>query len=249
MRNFIFIFAVIFWCSDLNAQQSIRDSSIAANILDFTYGHYLPSGDMSDRFYDNSALGISFTRKFESNFFLTLNYSFLFRDKVKEDSIFNPISTESGFLIDGNGQFAEYFLYQRGFKWDISFGKLFPFGPNPNSGFFASAGIGLLQHKIKIQHIANTAPQIIGEYQKGYDRLSNGLMLSQFLGYRLLSNNRLINIVTGFEFNQAFTKNRRDFNFDEMKKDDKQRVDLLSGFRFGISLPLYKKVPKDFYFY
>jgi hypothetical protein len=246
----ILLFCVLHLSLQSNGQQSVKDSSISATVLDFSFAQHIPGGDMGERFFTNSSLGFSVNHKFENNTFITANYSFIFRDQVKEDSILNSISTSSGFVIDGNGQFAEYFLFERGFMTSISFGKLFPiYGPNPNSGFFISGGCGIMQHKIKIQHLANTAPQIRGDYQKGYDRLSNGFMLTQMVGYRLLSNNRLVNGMFGIEFNQAFTKNRRDINFDTQQKDTSKRLDLLSGIRFGISLPLYRKVPKDFYFY
>ncbi len=83
--------------------------------------------------------------------------------------------------------------------------------------------------------------------KKGYDRLSNGIGFTQSVGYLFLSNNRIANFFAGIEMNEAFTKNRRDFNYDQMKKDNQLRTDLLFGIRIGWILPLYKKAPKEFY--
>ncbi len=48
---------------------------------------------------------------------------------------------------------------------------------------------------------------------------------------------------------QAFTQNRRGYNFDLMQADHKKRLDLLSSVKAGIFIPLYKKAPNDFYTY
>lgn len=84
-------------------------------------------------------------------------------------------------------------------------------------------GVGILQHKIRIEHQDNKIPQLEGDYLKGYDRLSNGLMVHQFVGYFHMSNNRLINFFVGAEAWQGFTKNRRDLNFDTKMHDDKTK--------------------------
>jgi hypothetical protein len=81
-----------------------------------------------------------------------------------------------------------------------------------------------------------------------YDRLTNGLCLSQFLGYTNFSNSRRINFYAGLEFMEGFTKNRRNYNFDTAMKDDASRLDFFLGFKLGWIIPLYKKVPKEYYY-
>jgi hypothetical protein len=46
----------------------------------------------------------------------------------------------------------------------------------------------------------------------------------------------------------GFTKSRRSFNFDTMEQDLQKRLDIYFGPRVGFILPLYKKMPKDFYY-
>ncbi|MBL0047656.1 MAG: hypothetical protein IPP32_06105 [Bacteroidetes bacterium] len=161
----------------------------------------------------------------------------------------DSIKTTTGYVIDANGQYAETRMFELGYTASVKFGKLFPYlSPNKNSGFFCVASVGMLQHKIRIEDIGNRSPQLTKEYRKGYDRLTNGMSIGEFVGYLYLSNNRLINLYGGFEFTQAFTQNRRSYNFDTMERDTKKRNDYLSGFRLGIILPLYKRGPMDFYY-
>ena len=104
-----------------------------------------------------------------------------------------------------------------------------------------------MQHKIRIENDENQAKQISGDYVKGYDRLTNGFALMQYVGYQYLSNRRLVNFNLGVELYEGFTQNRRSYNFDEMRKDDTKRKDYLFGIRFGWVIPLYKKVPNLYY--
>jgi hypothetical protein len=98
-----------------------------------------------------------------------------------------------------------------------------------------------LQHKIRIEVVDNTIPQLFGDYKKGYDRLTNGIALSQYVGYFYMGNRRTVNFSLGLEIMEAFTKNRRDYNFDTMEKDDHLRMDLLIGLRLNWSIPFYSK--------
>ena len=99
-------------------------------------------------------------------------------------------------------------------------------------------GVGIFQHKIRVQEDPNSfVPIIAGEYKKGWDRLSNGLALRQFVGYQHLSLNGLVNFYAGFEFMQAFTQNRRVQDFKLMTKLDEKRFDLMYGIKVGWTLP------------
>jgi hypothetical protein len=109
-------------------------------------------------------------------------------------------------------------------------------------------GGGMLQHKILIDNEDRNVPSISGDYKKGYDRLSNGFALREFIGYQFLSNYRLINFYAGVEFIQAWTKCRRIVNFDTMQRDLTKRHDLLIGIRVGWLLPIYNRMPDEYYY-
>jgi hypothetical protein len=245
----LFLFLLAFSLPSFS-QVSVKDSVFAIQMIQGNYSLHFPGGHLKDRFGASSMIGPSFMNKTKSNYLFGFHFNFLFGSKIREEGILDGISTASGNIIDKNGQFTEVRLYQRGFSTGVTFGKLFPvLSPNKNSGFIVTGGVGLLQHKIRIENPGNTAPQILGDYTKGYDRLSNGLSVSGFAGYLFLSNSRLLNFYGGFEHIRAFTQNRRDLNFDTMEKDETKRLDLLSGFRVGWIIPLYKKMPQKYYYY
>jgi hypothetical protein len=232
------------------AQKNIKDSVVSIPALQVSYSFQFPALDLAKRFGNNSNVALGFTFKNKTNWIFALENAFIFGNQIKENQILKNISTQEGYVIAANGQIAEVNLYQRGFFSHARFGRLFSFfAPNVNSGFYATVGIGFLQHKIRIDNVGNTAPQLSQEYKKGYDRLTSGLMISEFLGYSFLSNNRRVNFFAGFEFMQAFTKNKREYNYDLMEYQVQNRKDFLSGIRIGWVIPLYKKLPNDFYYY
>ncbi len=231
------------------AQFNVRDSSVSFAMLGGTFAYQIPGGDLADRFGNNFNVGGTFQWKTKKNWIVGVDGSFMFSDQVKENNILEKISTSQGFIIAQDGFYADVYLYERGFMFSAKAGKIFPlFGPNPNSGLMATLGAGLLQHKIRIEDKGNRAPQLNDDYKKGYDRLTNGLSLTEFFGYINFSNRRLVNFMAGFEFTQAFTRSRRDFNFDTMTRDDKTRLDLLFGFRVAWIIPFYKRVPREYYY-
>lgn len=236
-------------CLETKAQSNIRDSSIAMHIVSIGYTIQLPAGDLADRFGFSSMVGGSYAYKLKNNWILSLNGGFIFGDQLKEDSILNNIANEDGLILGNDGNFASINLYERGIHFSLTAGKLFPFKkPNPNSGIIIQAGPSFLQHKIRIE-TSEGVPQLNNEYKKGYDRLTNGIGLNESVTYVYFGNKYLVNFYFGLDLIQSFTKNRRDFNFDTMSKDDSSRIDLLFGFKAGWMLPLYRKAPQKFYYY
>lgn len=233
------------------AQVNLKDSNVVAPMVCSSYALQVPGADMAERFGINSAIGLQFLLKNKKNWIYGLSGDFIFGSLVKEKGIMDSIKTSDGFLIAGNGKLVDTRLLERGFSSFLKFGKMFSgFGPNKNSGIVAIVGMGFIQHKIRIELIDGdneTTPQLNDEMKKGYDRLSNGVAFSQSVGYLYLGNNRITNFYAGLEVIEAFTKNRRSFDYDLMKKDDQQRTDILFGIRVGWILPLYKRAPKEFY--
>jgi hypothetical protein len=226
-----------------SAQYNIRDTTISFPMIGVTFAYQFPGGDMADRYGSNFNTGGVFLWKLRSNWIIGIEGDFLFSDAVKENNILDKYRTLDGNIINQNGQYADVFLYERGLKFELKMGKIFPvIGPNKNSGLMANIGVGYLQHKIKIETPESTIPYLMDEYSKGYDRFCSGLSLTEFLGYINFGNKRLINFYGGLEFTQAFTKNRREINFDTGLKDDKSRMDLLFGLRIGWVFPMYKRV-------
>ena len=232
-----------------NSQVSIRDSSIAFPMFSINYAYQTPGSDLAKRFGDDSNIGANLTYKTKKNYLFGLEGNYFFGTMLKEDSILDKISTADGNIINGNGEYADIRMFERGFYITGKIGKMFPvIGPNPNSGLFIMGGAGFLQHKIRIENPGNTVPQIAGDYAKGYDRLTNGFAITEFVGYMHMGSNRLVSFYIGIECVQAWTQNRRSYNFDQMKRDTDKRFDALYGIKLGWILPLYKRVPDKYYF-
>jgi hypothetical protein len=245
---FLLVFTFVFSLDSL-AQISVKDSSVFIPHIDVSYGYQYSYGDLARRFGNNSKVQMNLDFKTKKHWTYGINASYIFGKDVRE-SIFDSISTSNGGIIGKNGEYADVRLFERGFTVVATAGRMFSFKePNPNSGFVINVGIGLLQHKIRIETIGNGVPQLSKQYKKGYDRLSNGILFTQDVGYLYFSNNRLKNIYIGFECMEGFTQNRRSYNYDTMMKDTEKRTDILIGGRIAWILPLYKRAPREYYFY
>lgn len=212
-------------------------------------GFHIPSQDLADRFGANASIGGGYMFKHKSGWLIGADFQYLFGGQVKEDSILDQLRAINGEILNEWGEYATVLLSQSGFYAGAKIGRIIPLSPkNPNSGIYVSLGSGLLQHKIRIDNQANNAPQILGDYKKGYDRLSNGLALQGMIGYMHIGSNQFNNFFVGLEFTQAWTQNRRSLNFDTRTQDTSLRVDQLLGIRIGWMIPVYRNVSSDYYY-
>ena len=212
-----------------------------ALLFSLSYAGHKPGGDLANRFGNNFSFGTGaglITNK--GNWLVGLDFAYLFGGEVKEDVVAS-LRTPDGYIIGNDRGYANIELRERGFYAGGYIGKLISIGlPNPRSGIRVTLGAGLLQHKIRIQDDPlSGVPQLSGDYKKGYDRLSNGLAFSEFIGYQVMSMDKRVNFYAGLEFTQGMTMSRRDFNFDTRTKDETERKDLLFGIRVGWVIPLY----------
>ncbi len=229
-------------------QVDIKDSTIQVLMISANYSLEQSAADLKDRFGLTSFLGPAFSLKTDNNWFYSAEFDFMFGNSVKQNPL-SIIETERGRLINGQGTIEPLEKRQRGFRSEVRAGKVFPIlGPNPNSGIFLQAGAGFIQHRIDYKQQSGALFQLQGDYEKGYDRLTNGLMLSQTLGYLNLSDNKLINFSVAFQISQSFTKNRRDWNFDTRSPMNEQRLDMLYGVRVEWTFPVYDQASEGFYY-
>ncbi|MDL2262534.1 hypothetical protein LJC11_03410 [Bacteroidales bacterium OttesenSCG-928-I21] len=245
-----FTYLILLLLCSLSSFGQINDSSINVWQFEINYSFQVPGGDIADRFGVNSTIGVGLTYKLKSNWTIGVEANYLFGGNVKQDTILDNLRVNVGEIINKYGEYGTIIMSERGFYGGVKIGKLFPVGkPNKNSGIVVNVGAGLLQHKIHIENKDNNTPPVLNDYKKGYDRLTNGLALREFVGYQYLSSNKLVNFYVGFEFHQAWTQCRRDFNFDTKQKDNTKRNDFLYGIRVGWILPLYKRTPETYYYY
>ncbi|MCP3928456.1 MAG: hypothetical protein GY705_05075 [Bacteroidetes bacterium] len=249
--KFLFIPFIIVLSVQVSLSQEAAANSGNALLVKISYGAQRPGGHLSDRFGNNLNVGGGaewITAK--NNFLFGLDGGFLFGNTVKQDVLAN-LRTEEGSIISNDRVYANIELRERGIQLGVFVGKLFSLSnKNPRSGIRITVGGGLLQHKIRIQDDPiKTVSQLSGEYKKGYDRLTNGFALTEFIGYQILSANRQINFYAGFEFVQGFTKDRRDWDYYEQQKLEVDRLDQLYGFKVGWILPFYiGQNPEEIYY-
>lgn len=242
--KFLLIFFVI---TGFIRAQRVSDTCLNVPMITVSFSGQTPLGDLKDRFGENLSVGGSFLFKHRKTWIVGVEGAYFFSKNVKEDVV-KQMTTSESFIIDNEGYPADLRITERGFNAYIVVGKVFPkLGNNPNSGLITNFGFGYLQHKIKLYDAGQKIAAVKSDMAKGYDRLSGGFAMNQFIGYMYLSNNRLVNIIAGFEFHEAFTKSYRGFNYDTGLSDTKNRKDYLIGFRISWILPLYKRV-QDFYY-
>ncbi len=248
MYRCLFFTILLFLYGTLFCQ--VKDTSAVIPMISFNTGYDIPAADMAKRFGPNLKAGLSFTIKWPHFFLLGADFNYLFSEKLNETGIFDNLKTSSGVIINRFGEIARIKLSERGFYAGIKAGKLFPrYGPNPHCGIIATFSAGMLQHKINIENDGNNVPQLLGDYTKGYDRLTNGLALQQFVGYMFMNNKGTYNFYAGLEFTQGFTQSRRSWDFDRQCRDTQKRIDLLFGIRAGWIIPLYRRMSTEYYYY
>lgn len=234
----------------ISAQVNIADSTISLWMLQVGYKGFLPGGDMASRYGFTSTAGLTVGYKWASGYYVTAGAHSLFGGKIKEDSILRNITIE-GFLIDNEGNFVAPRPSETGFIVPFSVGKIFQtgFAPNKNSGIYAEIGGQFIQHRVWFNIPRNRVPALTKEYQKGYDRLTNGVGITQSIGYRNFSNNSFYNFSIGLDFSQNFTQNRRAMDFDTGQKDTRKRIDLLFGISINWIFPIYKQADDKVHYY
>lgn len=208
---------------------------LTANII---FGAHKSAGDLADRFGNHLSTGLGMDFITHKDWLLGAQGIFYFGSDVKENVIAS-LETD-GLIFGGIGDIASIELRQRGIQFEGHVGRIFRLNAKKRSGIRTTIGGGFYQHKVRIQDDpVVSVPQLDKNYKKGYDRLSNGFGFTQFIGYQHLGSMRRANFIIGIELTEAFTKNRRSFNYDTRSTDDKSRLDLVVGIRAAWLLPFY----------
>jgi hypothetical protein len=252
MNKIITILLISIFIYKYTYSQHVKDSSIFIPAISAAYSFQIPGGDLATRFGCSSTIGGSFLTKLKSDWVFAVEGSYLFGNILHKEAtgVLDNLRTSNGEIINKNGNYSVVLLTERGFYFGAKGGKLiFKGKSNPNSGILITFSGGLLQHKIKIENDGSDTPQILGEKKKGYDKLTNGFALGEFIGYMYFGKKEIANFYAGFEFYQAWTKCRRDFNFDTMQKDTKKRHDYIYSIKIGWIIPFYKRNSEKWYVY
>lgn len=221
-------------------QEQRRSNEGTVILCNFSFGGGIPGADLADRFGNNALAGASIDLYTKNNWLLGVQGDFMFGKEVYTD-VLAPLRGSQGYVYSDDGGLADVQLRQRGLMFSAHIGKVFAFSErNSRSGLRVTVGAGMFQHKIRIQDEPQVYVSGLSKtYKKGYDRLANGLAITEFIGYQFVANNRLVNFSIGIELTQGFTQGRRNFNFDTKQPGLEQRLDLLYGYRLTWTLPLF----------
>ena len=250
------ILLLLFSCSYFIGQALAQDSvktkvQSTLPMLRVNYAYQFPGGDLQKRFDNNSNVGASFSLLTQSNFQFGIQAEAMFDGSVHEPGLLGDIFNINGQLTNADGQQTVVTTEERGFAIFLTAAKLFPLNASNNtgSGFLLELGAGYLQHKIKLDYRGGKLYQLTDELMKGYDRLSSGPALRQSIGYQFLSKRNLVNFYLGVEITEAFTKSKREYNYDTMEYDKDSRFDIYTGIRAGWIIPFRKRRTESYYYY
>ena len=125
MKKAIAISVVLLFMFKSYGQLNANDSAVSAFIPYVAYAFQMPGGDVADRYGVNSTLGVGVFYKSKKNLLLSFDFNYIFGDKVKNaDTILWMVETQDGYIIDGNGTYAKYALYERGYSLNFRVGKI-----------------------------------------------------------------------------------------------------------------------------
>ncbi len=229
------------------ADTMVKDTAVGTFLVRASYVAQIPVGDYADRFGFTNHIGGSFAYKTRSNWLFSLGGYYIFGNSVVgKDSLLSGMLNSNNMIIGNGGEQAFVDVSQQGYSLNFTVGKIFPWvAPNPNSGFVFTLGAGFMEHWIRY----NAVPQLLGNYRKGYDRLTNGIFIQEFIGYHYQGSTRLLNFYGGFEFTQGFTGNRRSYDIPTMGVINDTYNDFLFGIKIGWMMPFYKRNQNEYYEY
>jgi hypothetical protein len=207
----------------------------------------LPMADLRKEFGNNLSIGMDICLKTKSNWSIDFGFKYYFSGKVDSgvyDKTFEHITANGLFIPNGGLATHEMEVDFRGVSFHLQGGKIIPlFKKYQNSGLWMKVGVGVMQHYLHIKNPMQQVPSLTPEYCKGYDRLTLGFTLNQFIGYMHLTKKNLLCFYGGVEFYESFAKRQREYDFNLMRKDDAKLFESLVGLKIGWIIPLYKHNP------
>ncbi len=248
-RLLILVISVFCFSFSSDGQSLINDTIRNGALINFSYSYQLPQWDFAERFGAATRIGGGALFKVGDNWLAGVEGSYMFGRNIRADHIADRIVNPDGSIIGKDGFLEDYIYNLSGYMIEAKGGKVLSFGwPNPNSGLLINLGVGFFEHRIAIDVDEDQVPQFNNTMKKGYDRLTNGLVFSEMIGFMFLNPNKLFNIYAGVQFHHGITENRRNWNYNLNRNLDGQRVDALTSFKCGLIIPIYFQKTQEFYY-
>ena len=259
---FLFIVCIIFFAEKGYSQIEVRVSKTDSAGLfvflapNFTYN--IVMADLYKKFKNNLAIGADLGVKMKNNWSIDFGFKYYFGGYAYQDvidSTFKNIVVDGYFMKTDGSATTDISCEFRGISFHLQAGKIIPVTKRfRNSGIWLKAGIGVTQHFMKIKsgeiiYAINDDPKFGYVYSKGYDKLTLGFSLYQFVGYAHINKRNLFCAYAGVEFFENFAKRQRDYDYSIMRKDDSKLFETMIGFKIGWIIPLYKHDPNAVFYY
>lgn len=253
MNRLILFIVLVFISFQAYAQKDIfADKKLPARngLIFAANGNFdIPGGDMGKRFGLSYRIGPAIMYKTKSNWMFGTKADFILGNKIREDSLLINMLDNNSTILNNAGQRVGIRIYEQGYMLGIQAGKIFSLSKtNSDNGIMALTTVGFMQHRINVFDRDKSIPQIRGEYRKGYDRLTNGIFVEEYICYNYFANNGMINFNIGLDITAGFTRGRRDYLYDVMRTDVGSRMDILFGIRGGWYIPIFKKKSEEYFF-
>lgn len=168
-------------------------------------------------------------------------------------SVFNPGETSMAV----NGEDGVVTAYNRALALRPGLGKIIRVLPkNPNSGILLKLSGGWFMQKT-IFHQDFNHPQVYqlsGGYEKLYDHMRNGVMLTESVGFLFMSNHSTYaNFKVTFDVSQCWSWSSRPWQIDNIMglngKDGSRYFDMMYSLRLTWMFPFTGKTTYDYYYY
>lgn len=229
---------------------NINAQAVKQSAFTFNYNYQIPIGNLANNFGNNSSIGTSYFIELSNNIIIGMEGNFIFGGKIKDVTIFEGISNESGAIIGADGRYANVNLMQRGFDSYLFAGYALHFLKNNLSGIYITHGLGYLQHKIFIDTKNQNLPQLNEDMKKGYDRFSNGLSTKTSIDYKYYNRKGRFQISLGLNYTMAYTQNKRVYDFAKNEYySDRKSWDKLFGCKVEVIIPINKRNEEKFHYY
>ncbi|MCD6063992.1 MAG: hypothetical protein K0R82_1903 [Flavipsychrobacter sp.] len=226
-----------------------KSTSRKGFIINVNAGVDFPAADMADRFGTSYRLGGAVLYKTRSNWMFGPKIDFILGNQITDDSLLINLTQADGSILNQDGQLVGVGTFERGYLIGIQGSKIMNLSKtNADNGLLITTTVGFMQHKINLFDKQKTIPQLRGDYRKGYDRLTNGMFVEQYLGYNYFSKDGFINFHIGLNVTAGFTQGRRDYLYDVMRPDNASRLDILFGIRGGWYFPIFKRKSEEIFF-
>jgi len=212
-----------------------------AVLVNLGYGPFASAGDLGDRFGGGWSIdgGATWMPK-NSNLEFGFRVQYGFGTQLKED-VLSGLRTREGFIIGNQRSPADIQLRQRQLFIGPAAGYTLALGKNKRAGIHLKTSLGYFFHRIRLQEdVVQVVPQLRDDLLPGYDRLTGGFAVHQFLGYQQLALDRRLNFYLGGEVMAGFTKALRNFDIPTGAPPSSDgRTDIVLGVKAGLIIPLY----------